>query len=60
MPLLVQNLHILTKPNITYSDEQRAITLEGMVWFTIIKLEEEIIVLTRKTITCVTCYKRRC
>ena len=31
MPKLIQNLHILTKPKMTYFDEQWAITLEGMV-----------------------------
>ena len=33
MPLLMQNLYIFQKPKNDFLDEQRAITLEGMVWY---------------------------
>ena len=50
MPLLLQNKHILTKPKMTYFDEQRAITLEGMVLlWTTMELEEDIIILNNVT-----------
>ena len=33
MPPLMQNTYILTKPKLTYFDEQKALTLEGMVGY---------------------------
>ena len=43
MPRLLQNSHILTKPNMTCFDEQRAIALETM---DLLELEQDILVLS--------------
>ena len=40
MTPLMQNLHILTKPKMTYFDEQRAINVVGMVYQSLSKLKK--------------------